>query len=509
MVSITQARADRPFVFDDHHQLRFINCSTPRWPDLVCVYDTRFKLLFTSKLFSAHVAPPEESFSWEQISDVGGWEVFGEDWKYYYECMLAPVAKQASQALTRLNFKPEQDNRTTTVLDQYVDKFKSWVSSMIGQQEESMTESSQKEVLRVSMLCPKHGPLIHACVSEILSKYASWTTQQMKASTLSRVVVMYASAYGNTAALAQAISRGITKSGVGVEMINLETVGLEETMKAMEKADGFIVGSPTLGGHMPTQVSAALGGIIREGQLKLLPCGVFGSFGWSGEAVDEMEQKLKDSGYQFAFPSIRVKFRPTAGDLQLCEESGVDLAQKIKKTRLQEKKAQAKDSLQQEKVLASGVEKAMGRVVGSLCVLSVKDEDADSAMLASWVSQASFDPPGLTIAVKKDRACEPLLVLNNNFNVNILAEGRDKEIVKTLLKPFKPGQPRFEGIDTEFSESNGCVILPNAISVLECQVADRMEAGDHWIIYGQVVKGKLQDSQSLSAVHFRKSGKSY
>ncbi len=36
---------------------------------------------------------------------------------------------------------------------------------------------------------------------------------------------------------------------------------------------------------------------------------------------------------------------------------------------------------------ASGPQLAMGRVVGSLCVVTAKDEDASSAMLASWVSQ--------------------------------------------------------------------------------------------------------------------------
>lgn len=52
----------------------------------------------------------------------------------------------------------------------------------------------------------------------------------------------------------------------------------------------------------------------------------------------------------------------------------------------------------------------MGRVVGSLSIVTAKDGDAESAMLASWLSQASFDPPGLTVAVKKDRAVESLLV---------------------------------------------------------------------------------------------------
>lgn len=59
-------------------------------------------------------------------------------------------------------------------------------------------------------------------------------------------------------------------------------------------------------------VQIALGSILREASARELPCGVFGSFGWSGEAVDEMEAKLKDGGYSFAFDPIKVKFKPTA-----------------------------------------------------------------------------------------------------------------------------------------------------------------------------------------------------
>lgn len=63
---------------------------------------------------------------------------------------------------------------------------------------------------------------------------------------------------------------------------------------------------------MPTQVQVALGDILRASSAKELPCGVFGSFGWSGEAVDEMESRLRDAGFGFAFKPIRVKFKPTA-----------------------------------------------------------------------------------------------------------------------------------------------------------------------------------------------------
>ena len=68
--------------------------------------------------------------------------------------------------------------------------------------------------------------------------------------------------------------------------------------------------------------------------------------------------------------------------------------------------------------------------------------------------QASFDPPGLTVAVKKDRAVESLLVTGNKFVVNILSDGNHKLLMKQLLKPFKPGEDRFTGLDIKVSRNS-------------------------------------------------------
>ena len=114
--------------------------------------------------------------------------------------------------------------------------------------------------------------------------------------------------------------------------LNLETAGAEEVNESIAKSSGFVIGSPTLGGHMPTQVSTlcpkhdptnlfqdttwglhvgiaavdklrwftfggqvatTLGALLRSEKAKNQMCGVFGSFGWSGEAVDELESRLK------------------------------------------------------------------------------------------------------------------------------------------------------------------------------------------------------------------------
>jgi len=98
---------------------------------------------------------------------------------------------------------------------------------------------------------------------------------------------------------------------------------------------------------------------------------------------------------------------------------------------------------------ASSVEQAVGRLVGSLCVVTTRKGDASSAMLASWVSQATFNPPGFTVAVAKDRAIESLLYPGNAFVLNILAEGEHLGPMKHFLKPFGPGEDRFAGIETQ------------------------------------------------------------
>lgn len=81
--------------------------------------------------------------------------------------------------------------------------------------------------------------------------------------------------------------------------------------------------------------------------------------------------------------------------------------------------------------------------------------------------------------------------------------------VKQMLKPFKPAQDRFEGLDTERSEANDCVVLKDAASYVSCTIKDRLEAGDHWIVYATVDDGKVLAEIEPTAVHHRKIGTTY
>lgn len=482
--------------------LRFIPIPTPRWPDLVSIYSEEDKLLFSSNFFSAHAAPPSMVAGTRSTARAdGGWSEYSGDWQYYFDCMLAPAARQAATALERLN------------INSTLSGGRGGLGAVLSRLADLVTELTMgaddgvAEPLAVSAIAPMHGPVVRQSLTELVRSYGDWTTRQLEAAATASVAVLYASAYGNTAGLAQAISHGITKAGVGVETLNLESAGLDELERLLDRCSGFVLGSPTLGGHMPTQVQTALGTIIRNSNAKQVPCSVFGSFGWSGEAVDMMEKRLKDAGFRFAFDPVRCKFKPTSQTLQLCEESGLDLAQEIKRAqKRKERLTAAKLSVAET---ASGKALALGRVLGSLCVLTAKDGDAQGAMLASWVSQASFDPPGITVAVKRDRAVESMLPVGAGFVLNVLADGKDRPVMKRLLKPFKPAEDRFAGMEVLRSEATGAVILPEAASYLECTVAQRMEAGDHYLVYATVDAGKVLQDNAQSVVHYRKIGTSY
>ena len=128
-------------------------------------------------------------------------------------------------------------------------------------------------------------------------------------------------------------------------------------------------------------------------------------------------------------------------------------------------------------------------------------------MLASWVSQATFNPPGFTVAVAKERAVESLLYPGSSFVLNILPEDRYLPLMKHFLKPFNPGEDRFAGIETETAENNS-PILTQALAYLECRVADRLECGDHWVMYAIAERGKVL-REGVTAVHHRQSGSHY
>jgi len=149
---------------------------------------------------------------------------------------------------------------------------------------------------------------------------------------------------------------------------------------------------------------------------------------------------------------------------------------------------------------------ALGRIPSGLFILTFRHGKQETAMLASWVQQCSFEPPQIVIAMNEKRYVLDWLGKLSPITVNVLSEGQ-KELMSHFGKGFEPGMPAFEGIDVERS-GHSAPSLPAAHAILDCRVASKLKTGDHILIVAEVVAGKLQH-EGRPGVHVRRSGMHY
>lgn len=149
---------------------------------------------------------------------------------------------------------------------------------------------------------------------------------------------------------------------------------------------------------------------------------------------------------------------------------------------------------------------ALGRVPSGIFVLVAGQGERATAMLASWVQQCSFDPPQVSVAVRRERSIHGLLTDGAPFTLNIVPI-HATEFLKHFGKGFEPGEPAFAGFAVERT-STGVAVLTDALAHLDCRVSGRCDAGDHDLLVARVVGGRLH-ADDKPMVHVRKSGLRY
>lgn len=428
------------------HILEFVNAPNLHWPDTIFTYDHGSGILFTCDAFGMHYC--SDDLYDEQLSAIE------PDYRFYYECLMAPNARSVLAAMKRM-----------------------------------------EPLGNINLVANGHGPLLKHNVTELLTRYRDWSQAQTKAE--KTVAVFYISDYGYSDRLCQSIAKGITKTGVAVETLDLKSADPQEVKELASSAVGIVIGTPPVSGINAQEITGNLGTIIASVNPKQY-LGMFESQGGDDEPILPLFNKFLEVGLTKAFDPIRSTETPNESLYQRCEEAGTDMGQLL----TQEVK------VKQRKSLDTDLDKAIGRISGGLYIITTKKGDRSGAMVASWVTQASFDPPGFTVAVAKDRAIESLLQVGDQFILNILEEGNYQTLMKHFLKRFGPGEDRFAGVNTR-TANNGSPILADALAYLECEVVSRMECADHWIVYNKVTDGRVSKPDSLTAVHHRKVGNYY
>ncbi|MBE9045919.1 diflavin flavoprotein [Pleurocapsales cyanobacterium LEGE 10410] len=377
-------------------------------------------------------------------------ELIEADYQYYYDCLMKPNARSVLAAIKRMG------------------------------------------KLELATIATGHGPLLQYHRAELVDRYQQWSQAQTKTETF--VALFYSEDYGYSDDLARAIAQGIAKTGVAVELVDWNNTEPQFVRELVSGAAGLVMGMPT---QSDTEAHAILSTILAAAHGKQA-IGLFESGGGEDEPIYPLRNQFQEIGLTEAFEPILVKESPNRAIEQVCDEAGTDLGQWLTRDR----------SVRQIKCIDSGLQKALGRISNGLYIITATKGDISSAMVASWVMQASLSPLGIAIAVAKDRAIESFLQMGDRFVLNVLEEDNYQHIIRHFLKRFPPGADRFEGIDT-VPASNGSPIIADSLAYAECEVQSRLECSDHWIVYSNVQAGRVAKLDALTAVHHRKIGNHY
>ena len=431
------------------HRFEFLSAPNLHWPDTIFSFDHGSGILYTCDAFGLHYCS-EDVFD----SDPGA---IAPDFRFYYDCLMGPNARSVLQALKRMDGLPE-----------------------------------------INTIAVGHGPLLRHNLSHWINDYREWSGQRNKGE--SYAAVCYLSQYGFCDRLSQAIAHGIGKTDAQVQLVDLRATDAQELTALISEAKAVVV--PTLPAKADADLQSSIGTLLAALNGKQL-VGVYDAFGGDDEPIDSVAGQLRSHGQKEAFSPLRIRQLPQGGDYQRCEESGTDLGQLLTRDK----------TIAAMKSLDGDLDKALGRLSGGLYVVTASQGEGDSlrrsAMVASWVSQASFTPPGITVAVAKDRAIEALMQVGDQFVLNILREENHQQLLRHFLKRFPPGADRFAGINVLEAEAEGGPVLGDALAYLGCRVEQRMEGPDHWVIYAVVEQGNVADANAMTAVHHRKVGNHY
>ncbi|MFA6783233.1 MAG: flavodoxin domain-containing protein, partial [Sedimentibacter sp.] len=254
---------------------KFYDAKFLHWPDTIFTYLPEDKILFTCDAFGAHYSLDSvlESTVENKDDHMGAF-------KYYFDNILGPFKKFFLQAIEKI------------------------------------------EGLDIDMVCTGHGPVLDEDPWKIinLSKELSAAKKPFEDKL---VVIPYVSAYGYTKELAQAIKNGVEEAGIKVELYDMVYDDRDKVLERIYWADGIIFGSPTIVGDALEpiwEILYRLNPIIHKGKT----VSAFGSYGWSGEAVPNIMQRLKQLRFKTVGEGLRVRFKPNEDQLKTAYEFGVE-----------------------------------------------------------------------------------------------------------------------------------------------------------------------------------------
>ncbi|MBI5905038.1 MAG: FprA family A-type flavoprotein, partial [Deltaproteobacteria bacterium] len=253
--------------------LRFIHAPFLHWPDTILTYLVEDRILFPCDFLGAHYSSPH-TYN-DELHEPGKAR---DAFEFYYGTIMRPYKEHILKACARVRELP------------------------------------------IDMIAPSHGPILRKNPLEYLARYEERASiaERVKEK---KVVIVYASAYGNTAAMARKVAEGVAAAGLVPVLMNSVESPMDAIIDQVEECVGFLVGTPTLNSNVPHPILHLIANLVVL-NMKGKPASVFGSYGWSGEAIKTVQDILTSMRIKVAPEPIRVRMAPSEHDLAACVDFG-------------------------------------------------------------------------------------------------------------------------------------------------------------------------------------------
>ncbi|MGF1643233.1 MAG: FprA family A-type flavoprotein [Thiotrichales bacterium] len=259
--------------------LRFLHTPYLHWPDTQCTWLEESGILFSGDVFGCHFC--DARLFNDRVGD------FRFSFEYYYAHIMRPFREHVLEALDLI------------------------------------------EPLDLKLIAPAHGPVLRDAPRSYAQRYRQLAAPLLHNEAGERektLLIFYISAYGNTARMAEAVRDGAEQvDGVRVSLYDIQGGEPEPFVNLIEEADGLVFGSPTINGDAVKPIWDLLSSLAVVKVREKLGA-AFGSYGWSGEAVAMIEDRLRGLKLRVPVQGVRVKLIPTPNELSRCEAFGRDLA---------------------------------------------------------------------------------------------------------------------------------------------------------------------------------------
>jgi len=258
--------------------LSFVETPMVHWPDSMFTYLAEERVLFSSDAFGMHLATSE------RFADEVDPAILEYEGAKYFANILMPLSALIAKLLDKVG----------------------------------------KLGLTIETIATAHGPIWRKDVAKIVGLYSTWAAQKRT----NKAVVAYDTMWQSTDLMARAIGDGLAAGGASVKLMPLKSCHRSDVAYEVLDAGALIVGSPCLNNTMFPTIADVLT-YLKGLKPRNLIGAAFGSYGWSGEAVSQVNDALQAMNVELVSEGLRVKYVPDAHALAECRALGTVVAEKL------------------------------------------------------------------------------------------------------------------------------------------------------------------------------------